>query len=124
MSAVAESRIRRSKMTTANQMKASQWIFKNATLIQNMTLDEITAAINGQAGVTSPLVIKNTRTLLEAADLTWKPGTQAESRVARQAMYDKMLTLQGRIEVLEEQNVELNKRLRIAEHQLIAYNPE
>lgn len=124
---------RRPKMTIENQMKASQWLFRNTAILANMTLEEITGAINGQARVDQSLVPQSVRRLMDAAGMAWKPRSKTEARLKLQGVYDKMLTLQGRLEqheavindmrtLLERHNSKIDAI--VANTQWIADNPE
>lgn len=107
-----ESTIRRNRMSLATQVRAANWVHENLEAIPNMTIKEVTALINAKVEVVSPLCEKNTRALLKALGVSWKSHSPAEDRVSRQAMYDKMLLLQGRIERQGEEISSLSAKIK------------
>ncbi len=93
---------KRPKMTIESQMKASQWLFKNAEIVAEMTLEQVAAAINTQCGLAQTIPVHSTRRLMEAAGMTWKAASKAEAGQKLRHVYDKLLVLQGRVEKQDE----------------------
>ena len=107
-----ESTIRRNRMSLATQVRAANWVHENLEAIPNLTIKEIMALINAKVEVDQPLCEKNTRSLLKALGISWRANTKADDRVSRQAIYDKMLLLQGRIERQDEEISKLSEQVR------------